>query len=109
MRNNARMNIVADSPRPAKPYVSQWLENADALLDVHRSRFLFQEPSAAELELHKSALEMALQRGALLNSIVESADVTRRLMLLSDAYRLFHAPTFPEKEAEELLSKIFPE
>ena len=102
-------DIGAQAGQSPKRYAPQWLERIDALLDVHRSHFLFREPTPAELEVHKAVLALGIQTGILINALIDDPAVSLRLQLLKDAYTIFHDSTFSEPAAERRLEEVFPE
>jgi hypothetical protein len=105
---NATDSIPAHE-RMAHFNAALWIEKADTFLNVHRSRFIYQEPTVSELELHRAALEMAIQTGNFLFSLFGDPGISLRLKLLEDAYALFHDPDFSEPEAEHLREELFPQ
>jgi hypothetical protein len=98
----------AQTEQSPKRFATRWLEQIDALLNLHRTHYLVHDPTPAELESHKAALALAIQTGLFLNSLIEDPAVCLRLQLLKDAYTVFHDPSFSEEETERLLKELFP-
>jgi hypothetical protein len=95
----------------------QWFEWMDGMLEVHRSMFVFREPSQAHLEEHKAGIKLAIEYSLFIKDLIadpefNEPDLVSRLQVriqqLQDAYDTFHDPQFSNAEAEELLKQVFP-
>ena len=98
--------------------MEQWFDWMDAMLEVHRSMFVFREPTPAQLKEHKSGLKLAIRYCLFLNTLIADPDfnepelVSRlqvRARQLQDAYDTFHDPALTDAQAEEVLKQVFPE
>jgi hypothetical protein len=98
--------------------MEQWFDWMDAMLEVHRSMFVFREPAPAQLKEHKSGLKLAIRYCLFLNTLIADPDfnepelVSRlqvRARQLQDAYDTFHDPALTDAQAEEVLKQVFPE
>jgi hypothetical protein len=96
----------------------QWFEWMDGLLEVHRSMFVFREPTPAQLEEHKAGVKLAIEyclffRDLIADPEFNEPDLVSRLQVrirqLQDAYDTFHDPKFSDAQAEEVLKRVFPE
>jgi hypothetical protein len=90
----------------------------DGMLEVHRSNFVFREPTPAQLEEHKTGLKLAIRYCLLINTLISDPDFNEpdlmsrlqvRIRQLQDAYDTFHDATLSEEQAEEVLKRVFPE
>src|SRR5262249_12282731 len=95
-----------------------WFLICDHILDVHRSRYLFRQPSARELEDHKTAVSECIETCAAMAAqftvrLPVDHDLLARLQArmrqLKDAYDTFHDPQFGDEDADEILKRVFPE
>jgi len=98
--------------------MEQWFDWMDAMLEVHRSMFVFREPTPAQLKEHKSGLKLAIRYCLFINTLIADPDfnepelVSRlqvRARQLQDAYDTFHDPALSDAQAEEVLKQVFPE
>ena len=98
--------------------MEQWFDWMDAMLEVHRSMFVFREPVPAQLKEHKSGLKLAIRYCLFLNTLIADPDfnepdlVSRlqvRVRQLQDAYDTFHDTTLSDAQAEKVLKRVFPE
>ncbi len=96
----------------------EWFEWMDRILDIHRSNFVFREPTPAELEQHKTALKTAIRYCLFINALTADPDsyqpdLTARLQVrirqLQDAYDTFHDTTLSDEQAGKILKEVFPE
>ncbi len=101
-----------------KRQIEQWFAWMDGMLDVHRSNFVFREPTPAQIEEHKTGLKLAIRYCLFINTLIADPDfnepdlVSRlqvRLRQLKDAYDTFHDTTLSDAQAEEILKQVFPE
>ena len=101
-----------------KRQIEQWFEWMDGMLDVHRSNFVFREPTPAQIEEHKTGLKLAIRYCLFINTLIadpdfNEPDLVSRLQVrtrqLQDAYDTFHDPTLSDAQAEEVLKQVFPE
>lgn len=98
--------------------MEDWFKICDRILDIHRSNFLFREPTAHDLEEHKIAVGECVETCRTMAGQLEddpspeirdlASRLEIRIRLLTDAYTLFHDPKFSGEEAERLLNEIFP-
>lgn len=111
-------DIEAQARQLTKRQMQQWFDWMDHILDLHRKKFLFREPTPGELDEHKAALKLAIRTCLLINTLIADPDfnepglVSRlriRIQQLQDAYDTFHDPTLSDAQAEEFLGRIFPE
>ncbi|HZM05815.1 MAG TPA: hypothetical protein VFC44_22675 [Candidatus Saccharimonadales bacterium] len=95
----------------------QWFDWMDRLLDIHRSSFLFREPTPTQLAEHKTALALAIRHSLFCNTFIADPDfnepdlVSRlqvRVRQLQDAYDTFHDNTLSDAQAEQILKQAFP-
>jgi hypothetical protein len=98
--------------------MEQWFDWMDGLLEVHRSGFLFRDPTPAQLKEHKTALKLAIRHCLFINTLIgdpefNEPDLVARLQVrvrqLQDAYDTFHDPALSDAQAEEVLKQVFPE
>jgi hypothetical protein len=98
--------------------MEQWFGWMDGILDSHRSNFVFREVTAAELEQHREALELAIRTCLWINLQVadpnfNEPDLTRRLQIrirqLRDAYDTFHDSELSDEKADRILRQVFSE
>lgn len=96
----------------------EWFDWMDWILDVHRSNFVFREPSPTELEEHKTGLTLCLQTcrsiaAQLAQPEFGNPDLTAALKVrkrqLEDAFNTFHDSKLSDVEAERIKQQIFPE
>jgi len=96
----------------------QWLAWMDGMLEVHRSMFVFREPTPVQLEEHKAGLELAIEYCAFIKGLISDPefnepDLVSRLQMrvrqLQDAYNTFHDTAFSDSQADEVLKQVFPE
>lgn len=95
-----------------------WFSWIDGILDIHRSNFVFRQPTAAEIEQHKTALKTAIRYCHFINALIADPDSSDRDLLprlqiriqqLQDAYDTFHDETVSDAQAAKLLRQVFPE
>jgi hypothetical protein len=110
--------IEAQARETIKRQMEQWLQWMDGILDVHRSSFVFREPTPAQLTEHKTALVLAIEYCRFINTLIDDPgfdepDLVSRLQVrvrqLQDAYDTFHETTLSDAQAEEILKQVFPE
>ena len=98
--------------------LQEWFVWMDRILDIHRSNFLFREPTPAELEEHKTALKAAIRASHLIYALNADPDFNEpelaahlqvRIRQLQDAYDTFHDATLTDEQAGEFLKQVFPE
>jgi hypothetical protein len=98
--------------------LEEWFGWMDGLLQIHRTNFVFQEPTPAQLQEHRNGLKLAIRYCLLINTLISDPDfnepdLTARLQVrihqLQDAYDTFHDPAFSDDQAEEILKRVFPE
>jgi hypothetical protein len=98
--------------------VMEWFVWMDRILDIHRSNYIFREPTAAELEEHKTMFKAAIRTSNLINALIADPDINEpdltarlqvRIRQLQDAYDTFHDATLSEAQAGEFLKQVFPE
>ena len=101
-----------------KRQMQEWFDLCDRILDIHRSNFVFREPTTRELEEHKIELKDCIQVcRAIAAQVVDSSfadpDLVSRLHVriqqLEDAYNTFHNPKLSDEEAERISRQVFPE
>jgi hypothetical protein len=111
-------DIQAQAHDLTKQQMEQWFAWMDGMLNVHRSNFVFREPTPAQLTEHKTGLKLAIRTCLHLNTLIADPDfnepdlVSRlqvRIRLLQDAYDTFHDTTLSDAQAEEVLKQVFPE
>ena len=98
--------------------LQEWFVWMDRILDLHRSNFIFREPTAAALAQHKTGLKAAIRTCHLINALIAAPDfnepdLTARLQVrirqLQDAYDTYHDATLSDAQAGEFLKQVFPE
>ena len=97
--------------------LQEWFLWMDRILDIHRSNFVFREPTPAELAEHKTVLKDAIRTCHLINALADpdfnEPDLTARLQVrirqLQDAYDTFHDATLSDAQAGDFLNQVFPE
>jgi hypothetical protein len=96
----------------------EWFGWMDHILDVHRSNFVFREPTAEELGQHDTALKLAIRTCHFINVLIADPDFNEpdlktglqvRIQQLQDAYDTFHDITLSDEEAGKILKQVFPE
>jgi len=111
-------DIQAQARDLTKRQIEQWFDWVDGILDVHRSSFVFREPTPAQLAEHKTVLKLAIRYCLFINTLIADPDfnepdlVSRlqvRIRQLQDAYDVFHDTTLSDAQAEEVLKQVFPE
>lgn len=97
--------------------MQEWFVWMDHILDVHRSNFVFRQPTTAELEQHKTALRMAIRYCLFINTLIADPDsndrdlmprLQTRIRQLQDAYDTLHDETLSDEQAEKILNEVFP-
>ncbi len=114
--------MVPDIPSQAHEITTrqmqEWFNWMDRILDIHRSNFVFRQPTPKELEEHKTALKLSIRTCLFINALIGDPDfnepdlVSRlhvRIRQLQDAYDTFHDTTLSEEQAEQILRQVFPE
>jgi hypothetical protein len=90
----------------------------DRILDVHRSNFVFREPSPQELSEHKLMLKESIRFSLFFHTLAADPDFNEpelaeslqlRIRQLQDAYDTFHDSTLTDAQAEKILKRAFPE
>ena len=98
--------------------VKEWFDLCDRILDIHRSNFVFREPTPRDLEEHKTALKLGLRTCRVIATQVLDPDygdpdlasrLKVRIQQLEDAYNTFHDSTLSDEKAERILREVFPE
>ncbi len=98
--------------------MEQWFDWMDGMLEVHRSMFVFREPTPAQLKEHKAGLKLAIRYCLFINTLIadpdfNEPDLVSRLQVrarqLQDAYDTFHDTTLSDAQAEVVLRQVFPE
>ena len=96
----------------------EWFEWMDHILDVHRSDFVFRQPTTTQLEEHKRLLKESIRTCLFFNTLIadpdfNEPDLTARLQVrirqLQDAYDTFHDATLSDEQSEKILKQVFPE
>jgi hypothetical protein len=98
--------------------MEQWFDWMDGMLEVHRSMFVFREPTPEQLKTHKNGLKLAIRNCLLFNTLIADPDFNEpdlaarlqvRVRQLQDAYDTFHDPNLSDAQAEAVLKQVFPE
>jgi hypothetical protein len=98
--------------------VQEWFDWMDHILDVHRSNFVFREPTPIQLEEHKIILKESIRTCLFFNAIIADPDFNEpelaarlhvRIRQLQDAYDTFHDATLLDEQAGKILKEVFPE
>ena len=101
-----------------KRQLQEWFAWMDRVLDIHRSNFVFRQPTPAELVEHATALKHSIRTCHLIYALIadpdfNEPDLTARLQVrirqLQDAYDTFHDATLSDEDAEKILKQVFPE
>jgi hypothetical protein len=96
----------------------EWFDWMYGLMDIHRSNFIFRQPTPVELEDHKTAFKAAIRTCHLINALIADPDfnlpdLTARLQVrirqLQEAYDTFHDATLSDEQAGLVLKQVFPE
>ena len=118
MSDNRVPDIQAQARDLTIRQMEQWFDWMDAMLEVHRSLFVFREPTPAQLKEHKSGLKLAIRYCLFINTLIADPDfnepelVSRlqvRARQLQDAYDTFHDAALSDAQAELVLKQVFPE
>jgi hypothetical protein len=111
-------DIRTEAREMIKRQMQEWFDLCDRILDIHRSNFVFREPTTRELEEHKIGLKDCIQFSrAIAAQVVDPSfadpDLVSRLHVriqqLEDAYNTFHNPKLSDEEAERISRQVFPE
>lgn len=111
-------DIQAQAHDITRRQLQEWFVWMDRILDIHRSNFIFREPTAPELAEHKTALKESIRTCLFLNALIadpdfNEPDLTARLQVrirqLQDAYDTFHDATLTDEQAGKILKEVFPE
>jgi hypothetical protein len=111
-------DIQTQAHEISRRQLNEWFVWMDRILDIHRSNCIFREPTAEELEQHKTMFKAAIRTSNLINALIADPDfndseMTARLHVrirqLQDAYDTFHDPTLSDAQAGEFLKQVFPE
>ena len=111
-------DIQTQSRAMIRRQVQEWFEWMDHILDVHRSNFIFREPTAAEFAEHKTALKESIRTCLFLNALIADPDFNEpelaarlqvRIRQLQDAYDTFHDAGLSDEQAGKILKEVFPE
>jgi hypothetical protein len=85
---------------------------------VHRSNFVYREPTLQEIGQHKTAFKLAIRTCLFINSLIADPDFHEpglvsllqvRIRQLQDAYDTFHDTTLSEEDSDETLRLAFKE
>jgi len=118
IRERRNIDFQAQVHDLTKRQTEQWFDWMDRILEIHRSNFVFREPTSAQLEEHKTALRLAIDYCNSINALIDDPgfnepDLVSRLQVrvrqLQAAYDTFHDTTFSAAQAEDLLNRVFPE
>lgn len=114
-----RIPDIQTEPRAMiRRQVQELFDWVDHFLDVHRSRFVFREPTAGELEQHKRAFQLGIRTCLVFNALIAAPDfnepdLTARLQIrirqLQDAYDTFHDASLSDEQTGKILKEVFPE
>jgi hypothetical protein len=116
--NNRNPEIQIEPRVIIRRQMHEWFAWMDYILDVHRSNFVFRQPTAAELQQHKTALKTAIRYCLFINTLIADPDSNDRNLIprlqirirqLQDAYDTFHDETFSDEQDEKILKQVFPE
>jgi hypothetical protein len=116
--NDEIPDVQTQADEMTRRQVGEWFVWMDRILDIHRSSCIFREPTAAELEEHKTMFKQAIRTSHLINALIadpdfNEPDLTARLQIrirqLQDAYDTFHDTTLSDAQAGEFLKQVFPE
>jgi hypothetical protein len=111
-------DIQSEAHDITKRQLREWFNWMDRILDIHRSNFVFRQPTANELEEHKAALKLSIRTCLMFNAVIADPDfndpdlVARlqvRIQQLQDAYDTFHDATLSYEQSEKILRQVFPE
>lgn len=111
-------DIRAESRQVIRRQIEEWFRWMDHVLDVHRSNFVFRQPSPIQLEEHKRLLKECIRNSQFFNLLIADPDcnvpdLTARLQVrirqLQDAYDTFHDTALTDDQAEKILEQVFPE
>jgi len=98
--------------------MQEWFDWMDHILDVHRSNFVFRQPTQTQLVEHKRLLKDSIRTCLFFNALIadpdfNAPDLTARLQVrirqLQEAYDTFHDATLSDEQAGEFLKQVFPE
>jgi hypothetical protein len=98
--------------------VLQWFDWIDRMLELHRSQFIFREPSPAQLKDHKMAFKEAIRYSLAIHTIIGDPDFNEqdlvarlqvRIRQLQAAHDTFHDAALSNEQASEVLQRVFPE
>src|ERR1035438_1716767 len=113
--NSIIPDIQEQAREMTKRHLLQWFDWMDRTLDMHRSNFVFREPTPKELDEHKIALKRSIRYCNFINALIadpdfNDPDLTSRLQIrirqMEDAYNTFHDSELSDEKAEQILSQV---
>jgi hypothetical protein len=110
-------DLLAQAHDITRRQMQQWFDWMDRVLDIHRSNFVFREPTAAELKSHETVIGVATRTCKWMSTLIANPDfdsemqsrLSIRMKQLEDAYNTFHDPGISEEKANQVLRQVFPE
>ena len=116
--SDATPDIQTQARDMTRRQLQEWFFWMDRMLDIHRSNFIFREPTPAELAEHKTGLKAAIRTCHIINALIADPDFNEpdlparlqvRIRQLQDAYDTFHDATLSDAQAGKILNQLFPE
>jgi hypothetical protein len=120
-------NLTADFDAPdlraqahdiTRRQMQQWFDWMDRVLDIHRSNFVFREPTENQLREHELGLKLAIRTCNSIYSLIADPDfadtdllarIRIRMRQLEDAYFTLHDSELSPGKANQILQQIFPD
>lgn len=111
-------DIESQAHEITRRQMQEWFLWMDGILDIHRDRFVFHQPTPDELKQHRAALKAAIRTSHFILALIADPDFNEselmsrlqiRIRQLQDAYDTFHDTTLSDEQAGKILKQIFPE
>jgi hypothetical protein len=111
-------DIQSEAHDITRRQLREWFNWIDRILDIHRSNFVFRQPTENELKEHKAVLKLSIRTCLMINALIadpefNEPDLVARLQVriqqLQDAYDTFHDATLSDEQSEKILKQVFPE
>lgn len=112
-----RMDIQGRTREFVRRQTLEMCRLCDEMLDVHRSNFVYREPSPKELREHHTNLKWAIRFCRIMHTQLSdpdfddrelAAEIEIRIRQMQDAWDTFHDPQLSAADAERVLAEVFP-